>query len=66
MFGFRSQDGPKKQIICKPWQRGLAYSIGKIVARSGKVSRKQANHGVTLLSAAEKLGFKANDATTQS
>ena len=47
----------------KSWQRSLAYSIGKIVERSGKVSRKQAKHGVTLLSTAEKLGFKDNNTT---
>ena len=63
---FQVSKWAKETNNLQPWQRGLAYSIGKIVARSGKVSRKQANHGVTLLSAAEKLGFKANDATTQS
>lgn len=41
----------------EPWQRGLAYSIGKIVARSGQVSPKQAARGLELLSKAEKLGF---------
>ena len=47
----------------QPWERRLAYSIGKVVARSGQVSRKQANHGVALLSAAEKLGFKIGNTT---
>ena len=60
---FQVSKWAKETNNLEPWQRGLAYSIGKIVARSGEVSRKQANHGVTLLSAAEKLGFKANNAT---
>lgn len=47
----------------QPWQRGLAYSIGRIVARSGEVSRKQANQGVKILSEADKLGFKASAST---
>jgi len=43
----------------QPWQRSLAYSIGKIVARSGQVSRKQANQGVKILAEADTLGFRA-------
>lgn len=43
----------------QPWQRGLAFSIGKLVGRSGNVSHKQANHGLAIFKEAEQLGFKA-------
>lgn len=43
----------------QPWQRSLAFSIGRLVGRSGSVSHKQAKHGLAVLKEAEQLGFKA-------
>jgi hypothetical protein len=41
----------------QPWQRGLAFSLGKN-AGSGKAnSRKQVNHGSIILEEAKRLGF---------
>ena len=41
-----------------PWQRSLAYSIGKLL-RDGRIpSVKQAKHGVNLLVEAENVGFR--------
>lgn len=41
-----------------PWQRGLAFSIGRVVGKSGSVSPKQAKQGIILLEEVKKLGFK--------
>src|SRR5690606_2703744 len=41
------------------WQRSIAFSIGKIVARGGAVSPKQAKQGVRILEEVEALGFRA-------
>ncbi|OBA65316.1 hypothetical protein A5633_04110 [Mycolicibacterium elephantis] len=41
------------------WQRGLAYSIGKLMADGRTPSRKQAVQGSILLREAIRLGFKA-------
>jgi len=43
------------------WKRKLAFSIGKIINRSGSISPKQAKHGVDILNEVDKLGFKAID-----
>jgi hypothetical protein len=40
------------------WQRGIAYSIGKAIGRTGTVSLKQAKQGAIILEEAEKLGFR--------
>ena len=44
----------------QPWQRSLAFSIGKLLGRSASVSHKQAKHGIEILEEAGKLGFKIN------
>jgi hypothetical protein len=41
-----------------PWQRGLAYSLGRIVGRGGEPSAKQAKQGVIILNEAVALGFR--------
>lgn len=43
----------------QPWQRSLAFSIGKLVNRSSNLSQKQAKHGLSILKESEELGFKA-------
>jgi hypothetical protein len=42
----------------QPWQRGLAYSLGRIAGRGGEPSANQAKHGVILLDEAMALGFR--------
>ncbi len=42
----------------QPWQRSLAFSIGKLVGRSASVSIKQAKHGLEMLEEVKRLGFK--------
>ncbi len=41
----------------KPWQRSLAYSIGKLLRKGLKPSFKQAKHGKVILHRATELGF---------
>ncbi|MDU8643717.1 AIPR family protein [Pseudomonas syringae group sp. 26L6] len=42
----------------QPWQRSLAFSIGRLVGTSGNVSIKQAKHGAVILEEVKRLGFK--------
>ncbi len=42
----------------QPWQRSIAYSLGKIKARNGQPSVKQARQGLLLLETAMSLGFR--------
>ena len=42
----------------QPWQRGIAYSLGKLAANHNSPSYKQAFQGVKILQEAEQLGFK--------
>jgi hypothetical protein len=42
-----------------PWQRALAFSLGKIAARQGEPSVKQAKRGLEILEEAQNLGFRA-------
>jgi hypothetical protein len=42
-----------------PWQRALAFSLGKIAARRGEPSVKQAKRGLEILEEAQDLGFRA-------
>ncbi len=39
------------------WQRSISFSIGKLLARGNKPSRKQAIQGVKILKEARKFGF---------
>ena len=43
----------------QPWQRGLAYSLGRLAGRGGEPSAKQAKQGVIILDQAMALGFRA-------
>lgn len=42
-----------------PWQRALAFSLGRIAARQGEPSVKQAKRGLEILEEAQNLGFRA-------
>jgi hypothetical protein len=43
----------------QPWQRSLAYSLGRLASRSKDVSPKQAVQGRKMLEEAKRLGFKS-------
>jgi hypothetical protein len=51
----------KERNVLQAWQRGLAFSLGKIAGRRGVPSQKQATQGRKLLLAAIELGFVHTD-----
>lgn len=46
-----------------PWQRGLAFSLGRLTSQSKIPSEKQALRGVEILVEAERLGFRQSGAS---
>jgi AIPR protein len=52
----------KETANLQPWQRSLAYSLGKIVERGKEPSSKQVQQGIKILSEAERLGFRFDSA----
>jgi len=42
----------------QPWQRSLAFSLGRIASRHGEPSAKQAKRGLEILEAAADAGFR--------
>ena len=42
----------------QPWQRGLAYSLGRLAGRGNEPSVRQAKQGVIVLGEALALGFR--------
>jgi AIPR protein len=48
----------KKTSSLQPWQRGLAYSLGRLSATARAPSSKQARQGQNLLLEATRLGFR--------
>lgn len=59
---FQISKWSKETDNLQPWQRSLAFSIGKLVNRSGNVSIKQAKHGAAILEEVRRLGFKEQNA----
>lgn len=55
---FQISKWSKETDNLQPWQRSLAFSLGKIVSRSGNVSIKQAKHGAAILEEVQRLGFQ--------
>jgi len=55
---FQISKWSKETDNLKPWQRSLAYSLGKLISRSGSVSVKQAKYGVAILEEVSRLGFR--------
>jgi hypothetical protein len=43
-----------------PWQRGLAFSLGKLVSNSKSPSPKQAKQGLKILKESQRRGFKGD------
>lgn len=55
---FQISKWSKETDNLQPWQRSLAFSLGKLVSRSGNVSIKQAKHGAVILEEVQRLGFR--------
>ncbi len=55
---FQISKWSKETDNLQPWQRSLAFSLGKLASRSGNVSIKQAKHGVAILNEVQRLGFR--------
>lgn len=55
---FKLSSWAKETDNLQPWQRGIAYSMGSLLARGSKPSRKQTEHSVKILDEAKRLGFK--------
>lgn len=59
---FQLSSWAKETDNLQPWQRGIAYSVGQLLARGRKPSRKQTQHSVKILEEAKRLGFNTHDA----
>ena len=44
----------------QPWQRGIAFTVGKTIAAGNRISRKQAAQAEIILSEVTSLGFKSS------
>jgi hypothetical protein len=55
---FRISNWAKETHNLQGWQRGLAFSLGKLVGRKQLPSRKQAMQGLRIYEEAIRLGFK--------
>lgn len=51
----------KETDSLQPWQRGLAYSLGRLLGRGRHPTLKQAVQGLKLLEMAERQGFRPED-----
>jgi hypothetical protein len=47
----------KERGFLEGWERGLAFSLGKLAARSAQPSAKQAVQGARIAERAKELGF---------
>ena len=48
----------KETNILAPWQRGLSFSLGRLVAKDKTPSPKQAMQGIRILDEADRRGFQ--------
>jgi AIPR protein len=55
---FRLSNWAKETESLLPWQRGLAYSLGRLAARGARPSVKQARQGLLILETGMDLGFR--------
>jgi len=55
---FKVSNWAKETNNLLPWQRALAFSMGRLAAREKSPSRKQAQQGLRLYEEASRLGFK--------
>lgn len=56
---FRLAKWAKDTRNLMPWQRGLAFSLGRAVSSNREPTRKQALHGLQIWEEATRLGFRA-------
>jgi len=54
---FRTSKWAKEAAVLQGWQRSIAYSVGRVIARSATPSDKQAKQAVILLAEALRAGF---------
>ena len=57
---FKLSAWAKQTNNLQPWQRGLSYSLGRLISRGATPSRKQAEQGLKIIEEASQLGFKAD------
>jgi hypothetical protein len=55
---FKISNWAKETDNLAPWQRSLAFSLGKLASRQKPPSPKQAAQGVKIFDEAQRLGFK--------
>ncbi len=55
---FRVSTWAKETTNLQPWQRGIAFSLGRLAESGRSPSVKQARQGVILLEEARRLGFR--------
>lgn len=58
---FKLSHWAKETNNLKPWQRGLAFSMGKLAKRGRPPSSKQANQALKILEEANRKGFRAKE-----
>ncbi len=56
---FEVSNWAKETGNLQSWQRGIAYSLGRLAGQGKSPSRKQATQGLLLLEEAERLGYRA-------
>lgn len=56
---FKISNWAKETDNLAPWQRGLAFSLGKLAAREKPPSPKQAAQGIKIYEEARRLGFQS-------
>lgn len=54
---FQLSSWAKETDSLRPWQRGLAFSLGRLVSAGKLPTAKQVTQGVIILDAASKMGF---------
>jgi len=60
---FEIANWAKQTSNLQSWQRGLAFSIGKLIAQGKPPSRKQARRGIEIIDEATKLGYRSTEST---
>jgi hypothetical protein len=60
MQAIRVHDFGGLDSLVLPWQRGLAFSLGRLVHNNKPPSPKQAAHGLKILDESERRGFRAD------
>ncbi len=59
---FKISHWAKETDNLTPWQRGIAFSLGKLASRQSSPSLKQAQQGLKILEESGRLGFRVDGA----